>query len=445
MAVKGKIVILGAGKSAAYLIQYLSQWSFINQVGLILADGYPEALSKARALVHAQASCEFVLLRESDIFSLEDVVMQGTVVVSMLPVAQHYSVAQACLKYNKHLLTASYITDEMQLLNKEIIQKELTFLFECGLDPGLDHMSAFDLLDRIHRKDEEVLSFVSVTGGLVDPACEGDNPWQYKLTWNPRNVVLAGKGTALFRENNVVKKIPYLQLFATARPLYWNGKEELEFYPNRDSFKYQELYHLQMVHTFIRGTIRRKGYSEAWNVLVQLGMTDDEQLLDQVTTCNSFLAHFVLGDWNKQTLETKLNTSVSDAVWTKINYLALDSAVALINTRKTAAAYLQEIVEVKWALQKDDKDWVLMQHRIKTVKNGIEKEYLSTLSVKGENSQFTAMAKTVGLPLAMSAVAVYQNKWRKPGIHIPADPALYQQILSELKNEGVLFEEQLDR
>lgn len=442
MAVKGKIVVLGAGKSSSYLIKYLSNWSFANQIGLLIADAFPGALSNARNIVHPEAHCEFVLLREGDVFSLEDVVMQGTVVISMLPVAHHYGVAQACLKYNKHLLTASYISPEMQLLDKEVKQKGLTFLFECGLDPGLDHMSAFDMLDRIQHKEEEVISFISVTGGLVDPAYEGDNPWHYKFTWNPRNVVVAGKGTALFKENSLIKKVSYKQLFATARPLVWKGKEELEFYPNRDSFKYQELYGLQMVQTFIRGTIRRKGYSEAWNIFVQLGMTDDEIILEDITTYASFLTHFVPGNWSRQTLEAKLTIPISDAIWEKLSYLTLDSTLPLTNSRKTAAAYLQEILEVKWALQKDDKDWVLMQHRIKTMKRGIEKEYLSTLSVKGENSQFTAMAKTVGLPLAMAAVCVYENTWREPGIHIPSNQRLYLQILSQLKKEGVSFEEE---
>jgi len=442
MAVKEKIVILGAGKSSSYLLRYLSDWSIENHVGLLIADVFPEALSKARAIVQPEALSEFVLLREGDVFSLEDVVMQGTLVISMLPVAHHYGVAQACLKYNKHLLTASYISPEIQALEREVRQKGLTFLFECGLDPGLDHMSAFELLDRIQHKGEEVVSFISVTGGLVDPAYEGDNPWHYKFTWNPRNVIVAGKGTALFRENALIKKIPYKQLFATARPLVWKGEEALEYYPNRDSFKYQELYGLQMVQTFIRGTIRRKGYSEAWNVFVQLGMTDDEHTLDNVTSYASFLAHFIPGTWNKEALESKLNAAVSDDVWTKMSYLTLDTDVPLVNTRKTAAAYLQEILEVKWALLKEDKDWVLMLHRIKTRKNGVEKDYLSTLSVKGEDGQFTAMAKTVGLPLAMAAVCIFNKTWREPGIHIPSSPLLYLQILSQLKKEGVFFDEE---
>jgi saccharopine dehydrogenase-like NADP-dependent oxidoreductase len=442
MAVKGKILILGVGKSSAYLINYLSDWSVEQQVGLLIADVFPEALQKARAIVRSDAQCEFVLLREGDVFSLEDVVMQGSVVISMLPVAHHYGVAQACLKYNKHLLTASYISPEMQLLDTDVKKKGLTFLFECGLDPGIDHMSAFELLDRIQHKEEEVISFISVTGGLVDPAYEGDNPWHYKFTWNPRNVVLAGKGTAVFKENSLIKKVSYKQLFSTARSLPWKAEEELEYYPNRDSFKYQELYGLQMVNTFIRGTIRRKGFSEAWNVLVQLEMTDDEKALESFKTHEDFFKYFVPSDWSKKALEAKLGKGVSEEVWVKINYLAVDIDRPFLHAHKTAASYLQEILEEKWSLGKDDKDWVLMQHRIKTKKDGIEKEYLSTLSVKGENSLYTAMAKTVGLPLAMAAICVYENKWREPGINIPSPQRLYLQILSQLKKAGVSFEEE---
>jgi saccharopine dehydrogenase-like NADP-dependent oxidoreductase len=441
MAAKDKIVLLGAGKSAAYLIHYLSHWTSTHQVSMVIADAFEEALTKAEEI--AGDHCSFVLLPPSDTAVLEKQIEESSLVISLLPVAFHYQVALACLKYGKHLVTASYVSSEIQALENEVKHKGLTFLFECGLDPGIDHMSALSLLAKIQRKQEEVISFISSTGGLVDPRYEGNNPWKYKFTWNPRNVVLAGKGIALFRENGLVKKIPYHELFSTARKLSWNGKEELEFYPNRDSFKYQELYHLQTVQTFIRGTIRRKGYCEAWNVLVQLGMTEDETILENVTTYASFLFLFMPDQsWSKQTLETKLQQAVPDDVWEKIDYLTLDSHVVFRVSNGTAATYLQEILESKWALNPNDKDWVLMQHRVKAMRKGIEKEYVSTLSVKGENSRFTAMAKTVGLPVAMAAVSVLTNSWRHPGIHIPLDPQLYEPILEKLKTEGVSFEEE---
>lgn len=441
MSLKGKIVILGAGKSSSYLIKYLSDWSVKHRVEILIADLFPAALTKAKAIVNNKARCKFILLNESD-QSIDNIIKDGYLVISLLPVTQHYAVAKACLKHRKHLLTASYISPEMQSLDADIKNEGLTFLFECGLDPGIDHMSAFDLLQRIHDRGEKVISFVSATGGLVDPACEGDNPWAYKFTWNPRNVVLAGKGTAVFKENDLIKEIPYEKLFTSARPLSWSGKEELEYYPNRDSFKYQELYKLPLVQTFIRGTIRRRGYSEAWNVMVQLGMTDDENVLEGVSSYATFLSHFIKGDWVKKHLEEQIGLSVSNDVWNKIQFLELNSEKPLMTEPKTAAAYLQVILEEKWALEENDKDWVLMQHRIKTVKDKVEKEYSSTLSVKGVNNIYTAMAKTVGLPLAMAAICVYNDTWKKAGINIPDDPLLYKQILSQLSEEGVSFVEE---
>ena len=438
---KESIVLLGAGKSSAFAIKYLSAWCFKMGVEFVVADVSISALDK----ISEMTSTPFrtVLLKEDQPEILEGIIQHATVVISMLPVTLHYTVALACIKYAKHLLTASYISPEIKVLEEEVKSKSLAFLFECGLDPGIDHMSAFALLDRIREKGEQVYSFISSTGGLVDPAYEGNNPWQYKFTWNPRNVILAGKGTAMFKEDGAMNKIPYATLFSSARPLLWSGKEALEFYPNRDSLKYQTLYALEGADTFIRGTIRRSGYSEAWHVLVCLGMTDDEQSLpSSIQTHRDFLTHFMGNQlFSKKSLEEKIGFKVSSAVWSKITYLDLATEDLFPMKFHTAAQYLQSILESKWVLEKEDKDWVLMQHRIKTVKGNKHKEYISTLSVKGENQLFTAMSKTVGLPLAMAAVLVFTGQWRKSGIHIPSDPLLYTLLLPQLEKEGITFDE----
>jgi len=439
---KESIVLLGAGKSAAYAIKYLSNWCFKQDVDFVVADVSIIALDKVTEMT--KAPYKAILLKENQPEILEDVIQHATVVISMLPVAFHFTVALVCIKYSKHLLTASYISPELKTLEVEVNKKSLTFLFECGLDPGIDHMSAFALLDRIREKGEQVSSFISSTGGLVDPACEGNNPWQYKFTWNPRNVVLAGKGTAMFKEDGVMKEISYATLFSSARPLAWSGKEALEFYPNRDSLTYQTLYALDDADTFIRGTIRRSGYSEAWHVLVCLGMTDDDQALpSSIQTHRDFLRYFTGNKFfSKESLEEKIGFNISSAVWSKITYLSLDTDDLFTTRFNTAAQYLQSILEVKWVLEKEDKDWVLMQHCIKTVKGNKHKEYISTLSVKGENQLFTAMSKTVGLPLAMAAVLVFTGQWRKSGIYIPSDPSLYNLLLPQLEKEGITFDEE---
>lgn len=439
---KESILLLGAGKSSAYVVWYLAAWCHENQVDFIIADLSLLALDRVTAIT--TFPCQTVLLKEEDTSILEHLVASSSIVISMLPVAFHERVARLCLAYSKHLLTASYISSAVKMLEDQVKKQALTFLFECGLDPGIDHMSAFALLNGIRCREEHVVSFISSTGGLVDPSCEGINPWHYKFTWNPRNVVLAGQGTAIFKEDGTMKQISYEHLFQSARSLPWNGNVKLEFYPNRDSVQYQTLYGLQDADTFIRGTIRRQGYSEAWHVLVSLGMTNDAiELPLTIRTHRDFLNHFIPCDlYTPKNLEEYLGFSIPPPVWEKLSYLDLDSLTPFSTSYRTAAAYLQAILEVKWKLEEEDKDWVLMQHRIVTQKGEVRKEYTSTLSVIGENQTYTAMAKTVGLPLAMAAVLVLTKQWCKPGIHIPSDPSLYELLLPQLEQEGIRFIEE---
>ncbi len=435
------VALLGAGKSSAYAIKYLAEWCHVQHVDFVIADMSSLALDRISAIT--QKTFQTVLLNDDESV-LDRLVEHSSIIISMLPVAFHYRVALLCIQYNKHLLTASYISPDLKTLEGQVKIKGLTFLFECGLDPGIDHMSAFALLHRIRQREEHVVSFISSTGGLVDPSCEGDNPWQYKFTWNPHNVVLAGKGTAVFKEKGEMKEISYDHLFQSARPLLWNGNVKLEFYPNRDSVKYQTGYHLEEAETFIRGTIRRLGYSEAWHVLVCLGMTDDEvELPDTIESYRDFLNYFIpKAPFTQSILEEHIGFHISSEVWIKIVYLNLDSSTLFQVKCRTAAEYLQSILEDKWKLEKEDKDWVFMQHRIVTQKGTAYKEYTSTLSVTGENQTYTAMAKTVGLPLVMAAVLVLTKQWQKPGIHIPSDPLLYQLLLAQLEKEGICFVEE---
>lgn len=437
---KEPILLLGAGKSSAYLIKFLSEWCDRNDVEFIIADAFEGTEHKLNQFTNAPY--QFILLDQNDVETLSRLIANSALVISMLPVAFHYRIALLCIEHKKHMLTASYVSDEMRALDKQLKDQSLTFLFECGLDPGLDHMSAFELLAGIHERNERFISFESSTGGLVDPSCEGDNPWCYKFTWNPRNVVLAGRGKTLYKEDGMVKELAYKELFRNAKPLQWKGKEALEFYPNRDSLQYQSLFGLESIDTFIRGTIRRAGYSSAWAVLVALGMTDDEIDLGLCKTHRDFLQHFLVGiPFSKEAIEHRIGYMISSEDWRRIAYLDLDSETNFSKTYATAAQYLQAILELKWNLNQHDKDWVLMQHRVVTEKQGVKKEYCSTLSVKGEDQNFTAMSKTVGLPLAMAVVLVYSNEWRKPGINIPTDPALYNILLPQLKEAGISFEE----
>lgn len=272
-----KILIIGAGRSATSLIQYLIDKAEAEQLQLFIAD---LSLELAQQKTKNQAHTTALAL---DIFNAEDraaAIQQVDLVISMLPAHLHIEVAKDCLVYKKHLVTASYISEAMQELDQEVKANKLIFMNEIGLDPGIDHMSAMKVIDEIREQGGKMLLFESFCGGLVAPESD-TNLWNYKFTWAPRNVVLAGQGgAAKFIQEGKYKYIPYHKLFRRTEFLHVEGYGKFEAYANRDSLKYRSVYGLEDVLTLYRGTIRRVGYSKAWNMFVQLGMTDDSYILD---------------------------------------------------------------------------------------------------------------------------------------------------------------------
>jgi len=429
------ILILGIGRSTYYLLQYLH-----NQ---ILSNGYIITAIDAQEELIAKRKAEFPLIRflRSGIekTSIMQYVKKADVVISMLPPAFHASVAELCLHEGKHFFTASYVSPEIKAMSQEAQQKNLLFMMECGLDPGIDHMSAIALIDSLKEQGAEVTTFESFTGGLVHPTCTNP-PWNYKVSWNPRNVVLAGQGSAAqYREDGEIKLLPYKELFAN--PSAWKISEAdvYEGYPNRDSLSYQSLYKLEQAQTFIRGTLRYPGYCKGWNYLVQLGMTDDTTLLeeDPARTGLSFLDQFLpQGD---KTIEEKLISLFGNE-----DVLSYFNALGLLNedpitTAGTAAQILQTIIEKQWKLGAKDKDRIVMIHRIGYVLNDKQYTIQSNLLVDGEDVERTAMAKTVGLPLAIAVDLFLQGKIKSRGVQIPITQEFFKPILHRLEEFGVVF------
>ena len=271
------ILIIGAGKSTASLVKYLLDKSKAENLQIRLADKNKTAAVK---LIDGHPNgCAL----EFDIFNTKqrrDEIQKADIVISMLPARFHIEVAKDCLNFGKNMVTASYVSHEMQALNKAVEAKGLLFLNEMGVDPGIDHMSAMQVIDRIKAKGGEMILFESFTGGLVAPESD-DNLWQYKFTWNPRNVVVAGQGgAAKFIQEGKFKYIPYNRLFRRTEFLEVDGYGRFEAYANRNSLKYQSIYGLDNVQTLYRGTIRRVGFGKAWQIFVALGMTDDSYAME---------------------------------------------------------------------------------------------------------------------------------------------------------------------
>ena len=365
----------------------------------------------------------------------------------MLPARFHIKVAEDCVRLKKHLVTASYVSPELLALDKEVKEAGLVFMNEIGLDPGVDHMSAMQVIDRIRDKGGKIILFESFCGGLVAPEYD-NNLWNYKFTWNPRNVVLAGQGgTAKFIQEGTYKYIPYHRLFRRTEFFEIEGYGRFEGYANRDSLNYREAYQLQDALTIYRGTMRRVGFSKAWNMFIQLGATDDTYAIENSEKMsyrqfiNLFLPYSPT-DSVELKLRHYLKLDQDDIRWDKLLELNIFDQTKLIGIpNATPAQALQKILEDSWTLKAEEKDMIVMYHKFGYELNGEKKQIDSKLVVTGENQTFTAMAKTVGLPVAMAALKILNGDIKTPGVQIPITKEVYEPILKELESYGVNFKE----
>ena len=439
-----KILIIGAGKSSSYLIKYLLDKSEEENLYLTIADISTE---NALKLINNHKNAKAITLDIFNTSERESQIKKTDIVISMLPARFHTEVAKDCITFEKHMVTASYVSEEMKALDEAAKEKGLIFMNEIGLDPGLDHMSAMQIIDRIRENDANMLLFESFCGGLVAPESDS-NLWNYKFTWNPRNVVLAGQGgAAMFLQEGTYKYIPYHKLFRRTEFLNINGAGRFEAYANRDSLKYRGIYGLETIPTMYRGTIRKVGFSRAWNTFIQLGMTDDSYTIEGSENMsyrdfiNLFLAYSP-SDSVELKLRSYLKIDQDDVMWEKLVELDIfnpNKKIGLINA--TPAKMLQKILEEAWTLKEDDKDMIVMQHLFGYEFNGEKLQIESSLVVIGENQTYTAMAKTVGLPVGIAALKILKGEIKTPGVQIPTNKEVYEPILKELENYGIIFSE----
>ena len=434
-----KIFIIGAGRSASSLIKYLVNVSAENNFELTIGDK-DVSLVKDKIEGHKCASViRFDVLNDYQrIYEIKN----ADIVISMLPATLHFIVAQDCLKYKKNLVTASYVSKDIQSLNDQAEKQGVILLNEIGLDPGIDHMSAMKVIDDIKDRGGIIKSFKSYCGGLVAPEYD-TNPWNYKFTWNPRNVVLAGQGTAQYIDSGKYKYIPYGQLFKRTDTVNVLNYGQFEAYANRDSLSYREVYKLNDIPTLFRGTLRKPGYSEAWDLFVQMGMTDDSYEMD-VSGMNysDFFNSFI--DVRNRDIKSYLKSHfrVSDNVISKVEWLGFFNQINLGINKGTPAQILQKILESKWLLQKEDKDMIVMQHQFIYEIEGEEHELHSSFVLLGEDQTYTGMAKTVGLPVGIATKLILNGDIKSTGVKVPVSKEIYKPVLEELEQFGIRFVEE---
>ncbi len=418
------IVLIGAGKSATVLIDYLIAEAETNNWKFIIADSNREQiLLKTNNSKYAEA-VQLDITNEEQRGAL---IQRAHVVISMMPPALHFLVAKDCVEYRKHLLTASYLDDKMKSLQDEISNRKLLFICEMGLDPGIDHMSAMKIIDEIKAKGGKINSFKSHCGGLVAPESD-DNPWHYKISWNPRNIVMAGQSGAVYKENDEIKNISYSNLFDYSNAVVFDGLKDLAFYPNRDSLSYISTYKLPDTSTFLRTTLRHVDFFKGWNAVVHANLTNETATID--------VTGLTFAKWS-----TEILPFVNEENKHMLEYLGLFDKMSVPLTAKTSADILQFLVETKLKMEPSDKDMIVMLHEFEYELEAKEKSLKSCLVVKGEDSLRTAMAKTVGLPLGIAAKLILNETIKLKGLHIPTSKEIYEPVLEELEKSDIKFTE----
>ena len=437
------VLVIGAGKSTSVLIDYLLEQAVEHDWRVLVVD---RDLGLARERVGGHERGEAGAFSADDLARRTELVKGADLVVSMLPAMLHPPIAEACVHYGKHFACASYVSDDVKGLQMAAERRGVVMLNEMGVDPGIDHMSAMEKLDGLRRDGVDIKAFETFTGGLIAPESD-DNPWHYKFTWNPRNVVLAGQGGVKFKHNGRYKYIPYHKLFSRYEPLTIAGWGEFEGYPNRDSLKYRHHYGLYDVETIYRGTLRRPGFCRAWDCLVQLGLTDDSYEIEDLgaLTYRDWVNSYLWWDRDMSVelkirayLKLDLNAREMDL----LEWLGLFEREPIGMERGTPAQVLQKRLEEKWALGEDDKDMIAMLHKVEYEKDGRRFLEQSAMVTVGDDPVRTAMAKTVGLTTGIGAKLVLTGVIDHPGVVIPTQPNVYEPVLKELRERGIRFEEE---
>ncbi|MBK8557194.1 MAG: saccharopine dehydrogenase NADP-binding domain-containing protein [Lewinellaceae bacterium] len=435
------LLIIGAGRSATVLITYILEQAALHNFFVTIADA---DIALAQKKVDGHPNGRAIWLDASKHNDRRDIIQRHDVVVSLLPPQMHLEVAQDCIVLGKHMVTASYVSKQVFRLGDEARQRALVFMNEIGLDPGIDHMSAMQRIHQIRAKGGKITAFYSYTGGLVAPESD-DNPWHYKFSWNPRNVVLAGQGTAQFLENGKLKYIPYRRLFRQYNLVDIPGMGEWEVYANRDSMLYRDAYGLKNIKTLFRGTIRHKGFCDAWNALVRIGLTDatfpivDSEKLTYHDLMEAFLGISQHTGSVKDRIAKVIEVEPDSEVMKNLEWLGLFSKRRIKVKDATPSLILENLLLEKWALQPKDKDMVIMQHVFEYEINKKKHKTTSTLVMKGNNGTDTAMSRLVGLPLGIFVKLLITGQVSPTGVNIPTMPEVYEPVMKELEDYGVKF------
>lgn len=439
-----QVLVLGAGKSAPYLIARLLEFAETDDLRVVVGD-IDVAAAAERVGDHPRG--EAVSFDVYDSVQRERFVDDADLVVNFLAPSFQSLIAWDCVNRGKPMVSASYRSPELRALDADAVRRGVLILAEMGLDPGIDNMSAAAIIDRVRAEGGRIDSFCSYGSGVPSDD-QAHTPLRYVVTWNPRNVVMAGENGAQYLENGRIKIVPYPHVFNRTWTVEVDGVGPMEAYPNRDSLSYMEAFGLEDVHTMIRGTLRYPGWSEFWSKIVRLGLPNEQLRIPGLAertyaeVVEMFVPRKATGADLSDRVARHLGVNPTGTVIEKMRWLGLFDNVPTGCKGDTSAAMMTDLLERKLPLLPGQRDMVILQHDMEVIHEGRSAERIvSTLVARGEPDGFTAMSKTVGGPAAIAARMILRGELDLTGCLIPTVPAIYEPVLAALAEDGIAFDE----
>ncbi|HPS45537.1 MAG TPA: saccharopine dehydrogenase C-terminal domain-containing protein [Bacteroidales bacterium] len=433
-----KVLILGAGLVAQPIVRYLLE----KGIKVTVASNTPE---RAAVMINKHPNGTNITWSVEDKTTLDKIIQETDIVVSLLPYVFHLTVAEYALKHKKNMVTSSYVKPEMQALDTEAKKTGIIILNELGLDPGIDHMSAMRIIDHVHSKGGKIKEFYSICGAL--PASEAaNNPFKYKFSWSPKGVVMAGNNDAKYLRHEKIKEIPTQELFRNPFTVNYPGVGMLEVYPNRDSISYIDIYGIPETTTMFRGTFRFKGWCETIDAMKQLNLISYDKINLKGLTYADFMAKMINASDSsniKEKVKQHLGNNTTLYAIDSMEWLGLFDNKPMNRNEDSPFEITSDLMIAKMQLEPNERDMVVMQHTFLAEYPGNKKEVIRSRMLDfGTLATDTAIARTVALPAAMGVMMILDGKINVTGVYRPTIPEIYNPILDELETMNIKMVEE---
>lgn len=433
-----KVLILGAGLVAQPIVRYLLE----KGIKVTVASNTPE---RAAVMINKHPNGTNITWSVEDKTTLDKIIQETDIVVSLLPYVFHLTVAEYALKHKKNMVTSSYVKPEMQALDTEAKKAGIIILNELGLDPGIDHMSAMRIIDHVHRNGGKIKEFYSICGALPAPEA-ANNPFKYKFSWSPKGVVMAGNNDAKYLRHNKIVEIPTQKLFRNPFTVNYPGVGTLEVYPNRDSISYIDIYGIPETTTMFRGTFRFKGWCETINAMKQLNLISYDKINLKGLTYADFMAKMINASDSsniKEKVKQHLGNNTTLYAIDSMEWLGLFDNKPMNRNEDSPFEITSDLMIAKMQLEPNERDMVVMQHTFLAEYPGNKKEVIRSRMLDfGTLATDTAIARTVALPAAMGVMMILDGKINVTGVYRPTIPEIYNPILDELETMNIKMVEE---